>query len=305
MSTATDVLACPACGGSESIIIGNGPAFEVSAQNHYFYHPAYAIAGCQICHLLYKTKRLSDAQLEDYYRNELDYRQLEIPGLYPTERRILKVFPPKQAGLNILDFGCSSGRLLSKLAGRHKCYGVEPNKEASRAATEKGVEILAADDIESKGLLFDAVILADVYEHLQNPLVLLKKMLKHLNPGGALIIATGCSDGMAGHDIAQCWYFRILGHLNMMSIKHVQWLGSALGMRIDSLNQCSHYDSNCANRAKQLLRYWLYYQVNSKSSWMGRLIRRTKVGKKVSLWKAPPALDLQNDHVVICYQKND
>jgi len=191
---------------------------------------------------------------------------------------------------------------LSKLAGRHKCYGVELNKEAAQAAIQKGVEILALDDIESKALSFDAVILADVYEHLQNPLILLKKLLKHLKPGGALIIATGCSDGMAGRDFGQCWYFRILGHLNIMSIKHVDWLSRRLGLQVSFSKKCSHYDSSVARRWVQWGRYWIYKHVHPRASWIGQLILQTKVGKKASAWTAPPALDFQKDHVVICYK---
>jgi cyclopropane fatty-acyl-phospholipid synthase-like methyltransferase len=98
----------------------------------------------------------------------IDFRHWETTGLYPTEKVVLARLGQLPAGSRVLDFGCSSGRLLSNLVGRHQCIGLEINEQAAAVARAKGIQIVAAlDEIQPRSL--DAAVMVDVFEHLPRP----------------------------------------------------------------------------------------------------------------------------------------
>ena len=80
--------------------------------------------------------------------------------------------------LNILDVGCAEGYIGEKLSNSNfTFYGIEMNKHDAKVASKyyKNVKIvdLDVDKVSYPPKFFDAVILADVMEHLKNPLKIL------------------------------------------------------------------------------------------------------------------------------------
>ena len=95
----------------------------------------------------------------------------------------------------VLDVGCAEG-YLSKIIASKECevVGIELDKEAGQKAGKYCKEVVIGN-IESIELnkeyynYFDFVILADVLEHLQDPLQILIKFKKYLKDDGFIIIS--------------------------------------------------------------------------------------------------------------------
>jgi 2-polyprenyl-3-methyl-5-hydroxy-6-metoxy-1,4-benzoquinol methylase len=113
-------------------------------------------------------------------------------------RRTLAAAGPL-VGKSVLDFGCGDGALLgwiSRAVGpTGKAVGFEPNELGRRfAAQELAKRRLAAEVVgDSKSLSdasFDAIVCAEVIEHVPNPATLLAEFARLLKPGGCAVVTT-------------------------------------------------------------------------------------------------------------------
>jgi 2-polyprenyl-3-methyl-5-hydroxy-6-metoxy-1,4-benzoquinol methylase len=96
-------------------------------------------------------------------------------------------------GLDVLDVGCGFATTAQKIrdAG-NRVVGIESSDSAVVVARKRIDEVIEADlqNIEAIGdRRFDAIIFADVLEHLPWPIGVLKSYLALLKPGGSVIIS--------------------------------------------------------------------------------------------------------------------
>lgn len=276
---------CPACGSADRISTGpEAPAFSASAGNATFQQPPYRIFECAKCGLLYRDVTLSADEFAKYYA-AAEFTGWETAGFYPTEKTVLDVLRALPNGRRILDFGCSSGRLLGSLVREHECYGFEINEEAAAAAATKGLRMLSLAEIETgEAGEFHGVVLVDVFEHLSEPLGLLRKLAQRLAPDGILIIGTGNGDAPAcRRDPAQFWYLRIIEHLCMLTRRSAEFVGSELDLQLAEWRTQHHYDLTLRERAVQRTQDFAYWQFRNRT-WLARtalpfvpLLRRARL----------------------------
>jgi len=97
-------------------------------------------------------------------------------------------------GGSVLDLGCASGGLLALLRPRASLLaGLELSGTAARAAAEVG-DLVVRGALEDSALPFEAdsfdlVVLADVLEHLADPLGALRRAAGWCRPGGAVLVS--------------------------------------------------------------------------------------------------------------------
>lgn len=104
---------------------------------------------------------------------------------------LIDVLP--DAKIRVLDVGCACGATLLQIKNQYKkaeLYGIEVNPYAAKNA-KSFAEMLIAN-IESVELnypleFFNYIILADVLEHFQSPWEVLRRLYKHLAPGGKIL----------------------------------------------------------------------------------------------------------------------
>src|SRR5436190_2798073 len=219
-----EVKVCPACQSGDARPTGpEAPGFTVRADTKNFVQEPYAVTECAQCGLLYKTRCLTAEEFADYYAR-INFRRWEIPGFYPTERAVLAILRRMPFGSKILDFGCSSGRLLAPLVSTCRCYGYDLNRTATADAHAKGIEIMAEREFAcAPDGSFDVVILVDVFEHFLSPTSLLSRLISLIKPGGLLIIVTGNGDNaFCRLDPAQFWYFRNIEHIIMLTRRYAE-----------------------------------------------------------------------------------
>ena len=125
------------------------------------------------------------------YRAETsDTRFDDSPG--STHSLVLELVEP---GARVLEFGCASGYMSRALRDRRGAtvVGVELDAEAAQLAVPYTERLLVGDaeelDLETElgGERFDAILFADVLEHLRDPAALLKRVRPLVAENGVVI----------------------------------------------------------------------------------------------------------------------
>jgi len=128
---------------------------------------------------------LSEPPIALRYETSVNTDPREVPALIAGFVR---------EGARVLDVGCGTGcvsRVIQQLRNAH-VVGVEPETARAKFARDRGIEVvqgyLTAELIASLGK-FDAVVFADVLEHLANPMSLLQLGCSALERDGVVLIS--------------------------------------------------------------------------------------------------------------------
>ena len=123
----------------------------------------------------------------EYAAHRIDLRESRI-------RKLLRLLETETPG-RLLDVGCAGGELAALLAARGwRVQGAEAEPVLLEAARARGVDARAVD-LDRTPLpwpdgAFDAVVAAEVIEHVVDTDHLLAEIARVLRPGGALIVTT-------------------------------------------------------------------------------------------------------------------
>jgi len=137
-----------------------------------------------------------DALLDLYRRMRDDHYLDEEEGRRRTARRLLDVIGRRAPSGRLLDVGCGHGLLLDE--ARERGYSVEGLElstyalEHARGGLELPVreETVADLSAEPDPPRYAAIVLADVLEHLDDPVATIDDCLRLLEPGGVLCLVT-------------------------------------------------------------------------------------------------------------------
>ena len=299
-----ELRACPACSSSQYDLVGSSvPGFSIQIGTKTYRQPPYSIQQCAECGLLFKSCVPPHDELENYY-NHFDFRNWEIAGYYPTEECVLsglKTLPP---GATILDFGCSSGRLLAALTTSHRCYGFEINPIAAAEAAQKGLQMLTPAEMQSMRSFFDAIVMVDVFEHLLSPLTELENLTSLLRLGGRLIIATGNGNADAcRRDPAMFWYFSTLQHVCMITRDFAKFVEARLQLRLEEWVELSHYRFPLGKQIFQTVQHFAFWQFRRRTFLSKTLLPLLPWMRRARTWQMAPAYECSRDHVVAVFSK--
>jgi len=248
---------------------------------------------------MYRTPNLSVDELGAYYA-AVDYQKWEVPGFFPTERAAHERLRQLPSGSRLLDFGCSSGRLLTPLVSSYECCGFEINAAAARRASIRGLNIISQPAFESGACgMFDAIVMSDVFEHLAAPVELMRKLMGLLKPGGELLITTGNGDARACRlDPAHFWYFRNVEHLCMLNHRFASFLALELHANLVDWRELSHYDTPLWERVVQSVRHFAFWQFRRRTLLSTTLLPWVPAIRRARDWPVAPAYTASADHVL-------
>ena len=102
---------------------------------------------------------------------------------------ILKYIKENQ---KILDIGCGTGLLDKEIKKKNNIvYGIDISKERLKIAKKRLDRVFRQDvnQINIPSHKFDVLIFADILEHLENPLLLLRTSKKYLKKDGYIIVS--------------------------------------------------------------------------------------------------------------------
>lgn len=86
--------------------------------------------------------------------------------------------------VRILDFGCGTGGVLSRIEAEHR-IGIEIGTEAAAIARFNGIEVLP-DLAQVATASIDAAISFHAIEHVENPVAIVRELGRVVRPGGHL-----------------------------------------------------------------------------------------------------------------------
>ncbi|XP_036147202.1 ubiquinone biosynthesis O-methyltransferase, mitochondrial isoform X2 [Monomorium pharaonis] len=123
-------------------------------------------------------------------------------GLANAGMQILNPAFPLE-GVKIVDVGCGGGILTERLARiGAQVTGIDPSAELINVANEHAkldpdvaerlnyIYTTVEDFSRKKGESYDAAVVSEVLEHVNNPQLFLKKCVKMIKPGGSIFITT-------------------------------------------------------------------------------------------------------------------
>jgi 2-polyprenyl-3-methyl-5-hydroxy-6-metoxy-1,4-benzoquinol methylase len=297
---------CPGCGcGAPQLLPGTGKPFEFRTRSLVFLQNEYRILRCGACGLVFKDSILSEEMFGLLY-GDVDFSTWSACRIYPTERPVLKHLQSLPADSRVLDYGCSTGRLLEQVKPEIGKWGYEVNNSAAQEAAAKGIQMIGErEDLKSFQKTFDAVVVMDVFEHLANPTALLLDLAALVKPSGVLVVSTGNADCRACEtDIPNFWYFRSIQHLCMITKHYAKAFAEWSGFRLASWRECSHYDTKFFNRMAQHLRQRVYaFRHRHPGSVISLAMDRLPALYKSATWKIPPPYSASRDHAVVFFER--
>jgi 2-polyprenyl-3-methyl-5-hydroxy-6-metoxy-1,4-benzoquinol methylase len=122
--------------------------------------------------------------------------------------------------IRVLDVGCWDGTLLSRLPESWTRHGVELNKKAALIAQSRGLNVFPEpiETLSLKSNYYDLVLMMDVWEHLDNPLIVFQKISDVIRPGGYLFALTGNGNCLGAKLFKGHWYyFNYTEHITFFS----------------------------------------------------------------------------------------
>ncbi len=111
---------------------------------------------------------------------------------YGAHNLILSAIEPRSV---VLDVGCGPGYLAQHCTAHNvSWYGIDVNaayvEQARKFYTAACVyDLNSSDQFPYEGVTFDTVLMADVLEHVVDPLAALSHAMGHVRPGGRVIIS--------------------------------------------------------------------------------------------------------------------
>ena len=196
---------------------------------------------------------------ENYYRD----RSTKY-GIGSTRRRKIFQLIGTVKNRKILDVGCATGYVGSELKEMgNYVVGIDVSEPAAQQAKEKLNEAYAADisgnwPDEVKNKKFDLVILAEVLEHVFDPVNVLEKVNSVLENDGEVIITT--PNIMAWHNRLRFLFGKFkyenqgtfdFGHIRFFTYAYLKEVLRVSGFKVDVENHIIY-----PGKLTRILKFW-------------------------------------------------
>lgn len=233
---------CEICSGELRLIYPGagsaaaGATFRPSCHTPGDYADLYA---CRECATVQQPALPVGDALHQRYREMRDDEYLaEEPGRRATARQIIKLVAARSSTGRLLEVGCGHGLLLDEARRRgYDVVGLELSREsAAHAREELGLPVyeLTLDQFaaQSNDVRYDAILLVDVIEHLDDPLQALDLCISLLAPGGALCVVTPDPSSVVARLAGPRWWGYLPAHTYLFPRRTLRELLSGRGLVI-------------------------------------------------------------------------
>jgi SAM-dependent methyltransferase len=231
------VPACRICAGDLSLHVSGHDgalAAEALAPSAHETGRHGDLLACVECGTIQQPTLPAGATLHDLYRDMRDDAYLaEEDGRRATAESLLALVGEHVPGGRLLDVGCGHGLLLDE-ARRRGFVGV--GLELSRSAAEHAREALGLDvrEVPLEGFEdaegFDAIVLADVLEHLDDPVRAVDRSAGLLRPGGVLCVVTPDPSSITARVAGRRWWGYLPAHAFLLPRATLRELIAARGL---------------------------------------------------------------------------
>src|SRR4051794_33012118 len=194
---------------------------------------------CIECGTVQQPELPAGAQLHDLYRDMRDEDYLgEEAGRRATAVRLLDLIAPFVPGGRLLDVGCGPGLLLDEARARgYETVGLELSRASAQHARDAlGLDVreLAVEDFADDDGGFDVVVLADVIEHLDDPVAGIARCAALLRPGGVLCVVTPDPSSPTARLAGPRWWGYVPAHTCLLPRATLRELVAAAGLVVST-----------------------------------------------------------------------
>jgi SAM-dependent methyltransferase len=229
----TSTFACPACG-------------RATPQRYLYSKHGCDVFKCRECGLgRSETREFDPARYytKDYFSGQHSDGYGDYLGSEPVLRRefarVVDVIRRSCADGRLIELGCAYGFFLQEAQRYFDVAGIELAEDAAAHARQAGLNVVSgvADEANMARLgPADVIVLLDVIEHLPDPHATLQLAVRHLNPGGIIVITTGDFSSLYARLAGSHW--RLMTppqHLWFFTPDSIARLADGLGLRVESL----------------------------------------------------------------------
>ncbi|MFH1789710.1 MAG: methyltransferase domain-containing protein [bacterium] len=153
----------------------------------------------------------------------------------------------------VLELGCGAGRFISAVSSHRKdlqCYGCDISESAIQTAKNRNDKVkfqLCASTLPYEDNFFDAVLIFDVLEHVDDPLLVLKEIHRVVKNRGIFYCFVPCEN-----DLFSMWRWlgvkktwsrlteKYAGHIQKFSRKQLIEIIKQTGFRIRRIRYSEH-----------------------------------------------------------------
>jgi len=131
--------------------------------------------------------------------------------------------------------GAGPGVLVGEATERGwDALGVELSAWAVGEAQRRGVDVrmLTLEDLDAQAGSIDAAVLADVIEHVPDPLGMMRVLHSLLKPGGVVFLATPDVDSVVAKTLRRWWWSVLPGHIWLFSKDTLTRLAKDAGFEV-------------------------------------------------------------------------
>ena len=234
--------ACRVCAGHLSLRVagtdGHAPVAEAFAPSRHDTGAHGDLLACVECGTVQQPLLPAGDALHELYRDMSDDAYLgEEAGRRATAGHLLDLIAARVASGRLLDVGCGYGLLLDEARSRgYDTVGLELSRAAARHARETlGLDVReqpveAFVDLDG----FDVVVLADVIEHLDDPVAAVDRCAGLLRPGGVLCVVTPDPSSLTARVAGRRWWGYVPAHACLLPRATLRELLAARGLVIST-----------------------------------------------------------------------
>ena len=239
---ATMQTGCRVCAGDLSLRVagtnGHTPLADSFAPSRHETGRHGDLLACVECGTVQQPLLPAGDELHELYRDMSDDAYLgEEPGRRATAAHLLDLIGAQVASGRLLDVGCGHGLLLDEARSRgYETVGLELSRSAAGHAREAlGLDV-HDQPVESFVDLdgFDVVVLADVIEHLDDPVAAVDRCAGLLRPGGVLCVVTPDPSSVTARLAGRRWWGFVPAHACLLPRATLRELLSARGLVISA-----------------------------------------------------------------------
>lgn len=184
---------CPSCGTTNPTCVGRLPDSEWFSGTRLTHPlPGGYLYRCRECRLKFRYPIQTSATYSALYDNAKT-NTWQSNTLRPDWDLIIEqIKAHAPLGGRVLDFGCYSGGLLSKLDRHYERFGVEVNHDAACVAEQTAhAQVWNSLHEIPSDVRFTAIVLSDVIEHVPDRGALLNILASRLANNGIVLVTTG------------------------------------------------------------------------------------------------------------------
>jgi SAM-dependent methyltransferase len=190
---------------------------------------------CVDCGTVQQPSLPPASELAGLYREMSDEAYLaEEPGRRATARRLLDMIGRHVPAGRLLDVGCGHGLLLDEARSRgYEVDGVELSRSAAAYARDVlglPVQEVPLEELEPAGEGFAAIVLADVLEHVEDPVAAIRRCRELLRPGGVLCVVTPDPGSATARLAGSRWWALLPAHMCLLPRRTLRELLGAEGL---------------------------------------------------------------------------